>query len=353
MVEIGFGVVLGVLGARTSEMAPFLRFIADLGLALFLFLAGLEVDADGLCREGWRAAVPALAVTIVSFLLAEVAAFLLGWSPWVGLALSATSVPLLLSVVREAGLADAPLGREMVRTAVVGEVVSVGLVAFAEIVHHADTVTHGATGVLRLAGMLVLVVLGTRLLAVLRWWFPEGVQHLVGAGDPSESGVRAGFGLALLMIAVAGLAGVEPLLGAFAGGLMVAFTLEDRHAVQREFAPMAYGFFVPVFFVDVGVRLDVGELIEVGRPAALAGIVALMLLTKLVPSLAGLVVGRTFRTVLASAMLLAAPLTFLIAVATLAHRLDAIDSATEGTLILAGMIASLVYPSLARRLLGA
>lgn len=351
VVEILFGVLVGALGLADVASVPFVRFLADLGFALFLFLAGMEVDVQDLRRDsGARAIAPVLAAGF-AFAQAFAICHLLGWSLWVALALGATSVPLLLSVVREAGLAGTSDGRTMITMAAVGEVVTVALVAFGEVLYGAEGTVAAVTGLLKLVGLLALVVLGTRVLNVLRWWFPEHVDRLLRSPDAAETGVRVGFGLTFAMIAAAALAGVEPLLGAFVGGLMVSFAVVDKHGIEQKFGPMAYGFFVPVFFVDVGLRLDLHEFSVFQSLPRVIGVAVLMLIVKVVPNLAWLVVGRPLRFVLATSLLLAAPLTLVIAVADLAGRLGAIDEQTEGVLMLAGMVASLLFPSLARLLL--
>lgn len=350
VVEIVFGIAVAQLGLAGAVTQPFMRFLADLGFALFLFLAGMEVDAEALRRAGARGLVGPLLIAVGAMLLALGAVRAMGQSAWVGLALGATSVPLLLSVVREAGMSRAPAGREMLLLAAVGEVVTVMFVAFAEVLHAAEGWLQGALGLARLFGMLALVVLGTRVLAVLRWWYPERAQVLM-AGDPSESGVRAGFGIAFAMVAVASLAGVEPLLGAFVGGLMVTFAVDEKREIEGKLGAMAYGFFVPVFFVDVGMRLDLGLAEVLANGPRILTFVGLLLLVKLLPVLPLALFGRPLRRTAATALLLAAPLTLVIAIADLAGRLGAIDEATSASLVAAAMAASLVYPSIARRLL--
>lgn len=350
VVEIVFGIAVAATGLVEAETVPFVRFLADLGFALFLFLAGMEVDAKGLRDGGVRSVVGPVLAASAAFVQAFAVCGLLGWSPWVALALGATSVPLLLAVVREQGLGATPIGKQMVTVAAVGEVVTVALVALGEVIEHAHGALDAVLGLARLVGLLALVIFGTRVIAVLRWWFPERARGLA-AGDAAETGVRAGFGLAFAMIAAAAFAGVEPLLGAFVGGLMVAFAVADKHAIEQKFGSMAYGFFVPVFFVDVGLRLDLHEFdVASGLPRVL-GVCLVMLVIKLLPGLGWLLAGRTVRQVLATSLLLAAPLTLVIAIADLAARLGAIDAATEGVLVLSGMVTSLVFPSVARRLL--
>lgn len=351
VVEILYGVLVSAVGLGAVETAPFVRFLADLGFALFLFLAGLEVDARGLRGQGLAGMIGPVAAALFAFAQAFVVCAVFGWSPWMAIALGATSVPLLLSVVREAGMTATPAGRAMITMAAIGEVVTITLVALGETLVTATGTLDALGGLLKLGGLLAVVVVGVRVLGVLRWWFPESAQGLLGGGDAAETGIRAGFGLTFAMIAAAALAGVEPLLGAFVGGLMVSFAVDDKHALEQKFAPMAYGFFVPVFFVDVGMRLDLHVLADVRSLPKVLGLCGVMLVVKLLPGLGWLVVGRPLRQVLATSLLLAAPLTLVIAIADLAGRLGAIDGATEALLVVAGMLASLVFPTLARRLL--
>lgn len=350
LIEITCGIGLGLTGWADAGSGPFVRFLADLGFALFLFLAGMEVDVAALRQRGPLGVLGPALSAVVAFLLAAVGCLLFGRSPWLALAIGSTSVPLLLSVVRESGALHTPEGRHMVNLAAVGEVVTVGLVALAEVLHEGHGVFGTVVGVARLLGFLALVVLGTRLLAVLRWWFPRRVDALVAGGDPAENAVRAGFGLTFAMIGAAAAAGVEPLLGAFVGGLMVAFTLDEKTSLEHKFAPVAYGFLIPVFFVDVGIRLDLPSLLVPANAPTILSLVGLMFVSKLLPNLAGLLVGRSLRSVLVASLLLASPLTMVIAVADLCVRLGVIDAGTESVLVAAGMSASLVLPLLARRL---
>jgi Kef-type K+ transport system membrane component KefB len=351
VVEILFGVAVARFGGDAAASVPFLRSLADLGFALFLFLAGLEVNAAALLHMGWRAVFSPFLLAVISFGLALIAAVLLDTTPWVALAIGATSVPLLLSVVREAGLQKEALGRRMITAAAIGEILTVALVALAQVAIASTDVGEAIERIVRLLCLVALIFVGARTLGLLGWWFPERAHALLTGDDPAESGVRAGFGLTFGMVGVASLGGIEPLLGAFLGGLMVSFAVTHKEVLERKFAAMAYGFFVPVFFVDVGLRLDLGGGDATERAARVLTLTGLMFVVKLLPQLIWASQWSSIRALVASSLLLAAPLTLVIAIADLAARLGAIDEAMEGALVAAGMLASLVYPSIARRLL--
>ncbi len=353
VIEILLGVAIGAggLAVVSQEASAFLRFLADLGFALFLFLAGLEVDFRQIRAQGPRAlAAPAFAA-VVSYALAFFVSARAGWGPWVPLAVGATSVPLLLSVVRELDLLRTPLGRGMVLAAAVGEVVTILLLSVADVGARSEAIVPALVGFARLSILFVAVLGGARVLQLLIWWFPDNFGAVLQGHDPSETGIRLGFTLMFVMVGLSVLAGIEPLIGAFFGGLMVAAVVRDRGPVEEKLGGMGYGFFIPVFFVHVGMRLHVAPGQLLADAGFIAQVVVAMLVVKLLPQLAWLPFGRSVRDAAATSALLAAPLTLVIAIADLGVRLGFLTTEREVSLIAAGMIASLVWPTLARSLL--
>ena len=76
-----------------------------------------------------------------------------GYNHWIGLALGATSVPLLLAVVRESGLGGSYLGHTMITFAAVGELLTIFLLSFIEI----STLAKGDIGALTWGFFLFLL----------------------------------------------------------------------------------------------------------------------------------------------------------------------------------------------------
>lgn len=351
--EIVYGFVIGGsgLGLAGEVDNPFTAFLAELGFSLFLFLAGLEVDFRVVQREGPRRLVLQIVGALASFLLAGIFVTFRGGSLWIVLAVGATSVPLLLAVVRELRLGSTALGVSMVTTAAVGEVVTVLLLSGAEIAEHAADAPAAVIGFLRMLALVGAVLFGAAILRLLLWWFPAPFRRMVQGDDPSEFGVRTGFGLMFVMIGLARLAGIEPVLGAFLAGLMLGYVVREKGALEHKLSSMAYGFFVPVFFIHVGMRLDLGLASLWANAGLIAQIVVAMFVVKLIPQLLTLFAGRRFREVIATSALLAAPLTLVIAIVDLGARSGAVGPDTEAAVITAGVLASVAFPSLARRVL--
>lgn len=351
IVEILYGVLIGGsgLGLASDPGEPFLGFLAELGFALFLLVAGLELDFSEIERAGRRSLLGALAVSVASIGAAIGLAGILGWSPWIGLATGATSVALLVAVLRELGRLSSPVGRKLITLAALGEVVTVGAIALFELLggHEGPTVS----AALRLILPVLGVVLGGVVLRTLLWWYPAVFGRLVASEDPQELGVRVGLGLMFVFIGLASLGGLEPVLGAFLAGLTLAYVLRDKGALEHKLGSMAYGFFVPLFFVHVGMRLELSASQLFSDLPFVLLVLVVMFASKTISGLYLIFTGLQSRAAIAGTLLLASPLTLVIAIADLAGRANAITSAQEGVLVAAGMIASLLYPTLARGLL--
>ena len=347
--EILYGLLLGGsgLGIIPNVDDPFLTFLSEVGFAFFLFLAGLEIDFRGIERRGLRQAILPLFVSMGAFAITIGVAQRMGWGLWVGLATGATSVPLLLAVVRELRLSTTTLGSTMIAFAAVGEAVTILLLSLVEIQQEAHDLPEALGGVARLLGLVAAMFVAVQLLRTLLWWYPRPFYRMVADEDPSEVGVRVGFGLMFAFVGLSMLAHVEPFLGAFIAGAILAFVIREKGALEHKLSSMGYGFFIPVFFIHVGIRLEITPRLLIDHAGWIASIIAVMLTAKALP---GLFLLR-LPEMLATAGLLAAPLTLVIAIMDIGSRVGAVNGTTNAVVVAAGIAASLLFPSAARRLL--
>ena len=353
VVEIVYGLVIGGsgLGLIADVDDPFITFLSEVGFAFFLFLAGLEIDFRGIERRGWDQVLWPVVVSLAAFGIAIGAAVQLGWGLWVGLAMGATSVPLLLAVVRELRLSSSPLGGLMITFAAVGEALTILLLTLVEIQQEAHSLNDILVGLGRLAGLVAAMVVVVQVLRTLLWWYPQPFYRMVADEDPSEVGVRVGFGLMFAFVGLSMLAHVEPFLGAFIAGAILAYIIREKGALEHKLSSMGYGFFIPVFFIHVGIRLEITPDLLGQHYLWILSIIGVMFAAKMLPSLVMLRQGMRLPTLLAMAGLLSAPLTLVIAIMDIGVRVHAVDSTTNAVVVTAGIIASLIFPSAARRLL--
>ena len=349
--EIVYGMVLGGTGLGLVKSTEFIRFLADVGFAFFMFLAGLEIDFRGIEKRGIRTGSGRLIMSVLAFVLAIGLGQKMGWSVWVCLAIGATSIGLLVAVMRETGIGGTTLGNTMMGQGAVGEAVTILALSIAHLhheVHGGWPLVMGLLRMLILAGAAVLVVVTLR---ALLWWFPRPFTRMVAADDPAEFGVRVGFGLMFAFVGLSLLSGVEPFLGAFIAGAMLTFVIRDKGALEHKLASMAYGFFVPVFFIHVGINLNLKASVLIDNFFQVVAIILAMFLVKFIPSLGMLSSGFNIRQVTIVSLLLAAPLTLVIAIVDIGVRAHAIDPTSAAVMVFSGIVASLLYPTLAKQLL--
>lgn len=272
--ELVVGVILGNLGLvgfhgldSIRELAS-IDVLAQIGVLFLLFAAGLESDVGEMVAVGWSSTLVALIGVVVPILLGYLCSiwFFPGHralSHWfVGAVLCATSVGITARVLADLKRTKSIEGRIIIGAAVVDDVL--GLIVLAVVVgivkaadagqpFHASTI---ALIVLKAAGFLVAAVLLGRWLSARAFKFALRMQ---GDGLLLTGALAFCFGLAYL----AGLAGLAPIVGAFAAGLILDEVhyqdLRQRDHARRDVPELLEPistFLVPVFFVLMGMRVD-------------------------------------------------------------------------------------------------
>ncbi|MBE7347745.1 monovalent cation:proton antiporter family protein, partial [Staphylococcus epidermidis] len=165
----------------------------------------------------------------------------------------------------------------------------------------------------------------------------------------TQIGIRAVFALIILLVALAEGVGAEYILGAFLAGVVVSLLKPNEEMVEK-LDSFGYGFFIPIFFIMVGVDLDIPSLIK--EPSLLLIIPVLIfsfIISKLIPVF---YIRRWFdtKTTIASAFLLTSTLSLVIAAAKIAEKLKAISPETSGILILSAVITCVFVPVIFKKM---
>lgn len=346
------GIGLGPAGLGALRPIPTVSFLSEFGFLLLMFMAGMEIDFDGIRAAGRSALLlPGLIVVGVFGGAVAMGAFA-GLGAVEILAISAMSVGMPLAVLKETKHDALPLGKHVMLTASIGEFATILAVTGLEVASSGGTTW---TMLVRVAKVGLLFLLSASLIRYARalvWWHPEPFRRLIEHQDVAELGVRVGLVIMLGFVAVAALAGVEPILGAFIGGALVGFVLRQKHALEAKIGALGNGLFIPIFFVVVGVRFEVASLDGAAIRTAL--FLSLLLgLTRILPSLLFARRGTPLRERAAAGALLSAPLTLVVAIGTIGRDLGLIQGAQQASLVLVAMLVSIAFPILFRVLAGA
>lgn len=353
VLEIVAGIVVGpsVLGWIDVDLP--VEILALVGLAFLLFLAGLEIDVHRLRGRLLLVAVVGYLITIVLGLGVGVGFAAFGWvgsALLLAIALSATSLGLVVPVLKDAGEIDSEVGQTTVAAASVADFAAIVLLSL--FFSASDT---GTAGTFVLLGGLILLV-GATFVAASR------VSRSMRLGDvllrlqdtTAEIRVRLAVLLLVGLVVLAELAGLEAILGAFLAGAVIGLLDRDSSSHPRfrsKLEAIGYGFLIPVFFVSAGVRLDLSGLME--NPAALVRVPLLLLALLLLRGLPALLylpfAGR--RASLAAALLQATSLPFIVTATQIGMALGLLSTVTGAALICAGLLSVIIFPPIALALL--
>ncbi|WP_414526471.1 cation:proton antiporter [Nodularia chucula] len=232
--------------------------LAELGVIILLFEIGLESNLKDLISVGAQAAVVAVVGVVVPFTAGTVGLmffFGVGAVPaiFAGAALTATSIGITSKVLSELGKLSSKEGQIILGAAVMDDVL--GIIVLAVVASLAKDGVVDVSKVIYLiisaSGFLIgAVVLGN----IFNKTFVAIAEQLKTRGEL----VIPAFIFAFAMAYLASVIQLEAILGAFAAGLVLEET-DKRKELQKQVIPIA-DILVPIFFVTVGAKTDLGVL---------------------------------------------------------------------------------------------
>jgi Kef-type K+ transport system membrane component KefB len=263
--------------------------LAELGVVLLMFIAGLEIDLDDMRKSGKVALFAGGLGVLAPLMLGFGAALPFGYSArqalFVGVLLTATSVSISAQTLLELGRLRSRVGLALLGAAVIDDVLVILLLSlFVALASGSGGVGDVLVIIIRMA----LFLIGAVLLGV--WLVPRLVNR-VARWPISQPVLTVAIVTTLLLAWSAETIGaVAAITGAFLAGMLFART-HYRHEIQQGVSRMAYSFFVPIFFASIGLhtnaRLLDGNLIWFTLLICAVAIVAKMIGSGLGARLAG------------------------------------------------------------------
>ncbi len=349
--ELIYGILFGshILGLITPD--KLIDFMSQIGFAILMFSAGMEIDFAPIRRKGSKLMSTAWAWVIVTLIVALTVYALAGINYWAVLAVSSVSIGLASVVLKERRLLGERLGQMILAAGLIGETASILILTVLEIHYRLGFSLEFFRSLFFFAGIFVLAYLILRFFRFVIWWSPSKLLPFLEEEHPLELGVRLAVALMFIFVAAAALLGVEAILGAFIAGALFGYIFQEREVVAEKISGMGQGFFVPLFFIVVGSHFDPASSLEAFPWELFVLLLSIALVVKLIPSLLFLRVKLSWRENAAAGFLLASPLTLTVAVAEVGDRLGAITEEMKGIIILVAVAAGIVYPFLARLIL--
>ena len=277
-----------ILLDRKSFLEDAIKMLAEIGVLFLMFMAGLETDLAMMKRVGKAALGAAAGGVIVPFAFGTTVAVLmvphLGIYPaiFTGAILCATSVSISAQTLKELGALKSKEGTCILGAAVIDDVMGIIVlslvIAFNPIklggtTSHAkmyevlskwiaqgmglDTVASGAVGIIVLIVCMLLFFVVFYMFGAV---FFERILSWAARLPVSEPKLAFAIGLGLLFAWAAEYIGaVAAITGTYLAGVIMGQT-SHRHEITEKLGIITYGFFVPIFFINIGLEANAREL---------------------------------------------------------------------------------------------
>ncbi|MCL4506894.1 MAG: cation:proton antiporter [Chloroflexi bacterium] len=231
--------------------------LAELGVILLMFMAGLEVDVREMLHTGRTAVIAGVLGVIAPLILGGLASLLFNYpvssSVFIGLILTATSVSISAQTLLELGVIKSREGLALLGAAVVDDVLVILVLSI-------FLATIGSSGAGAIAGVIVRMALFFVIAVPVGLWLLPRLTYRIERLPISE-GVVSWAIVATLLFAFAAeaLGQIAAITGAFLAGIFFGRT-RLRHEIMTGMHTIAYAFFVPLFLVSIGLKVDARSL---------------------------------------------------------------------------------------------
>ncbi len=355
--EIIMGLIIGKSGLDIVHEDMWLSTLSTLGFIFLMFLSGLEIDFTAFAGGKKREVLPngkkePNSFAVSSIIFAGIFVLSLGLSYLFVLAgfidnaflmtviISTISLGVVVPTLKEAHLMKTVIGQTILLVAVIADLVTMILLAIFVSLNEPQ---HENTWLL-----LILFAAGIVLYFVGKRFKNRTFIETLSTGTV-QIGTRAVFTLIIVLVGLSESVGAENILGAFLAGVLVSLLSPNQELVHK-LDSFGYGFFIPIFFVMVGVELDIWSLLSEKKlllliPLLLVG----LLVSKIIPVYL-LKIWYDSKTVISSAFLLTSTLSLVIAAATIGERIGVISEHMKGTLILVAVLTSILTPIVFKKL---
>lgn len=347
--EIIAGIILGKSLLNWVHPTEILNQLSTLGVIILIFLSGMEIDFSLFKKQPNNkpnAKKQISPVLIASLAMGSIIILSVGCS-WVlaklhlfnniplgTILFSTIALGIVIAALKEKELLSKPFGQTMLLIAAFGEIIPLLSLTLYSTLMGGD--------VKSLWPILLIFVVAIILLMNFRTFY-----HLFDKINKvtTQLDIRLAFFLVITLVAVAEHVGAENILGAFLAGIVMKL-LQPKEETLDKLNSLGYGFFIPIFFIMTGAKLDLKTLLTDQKALLL---IPLFLIGLIVAKLAVIPILRMrFKMInaIAGTFLATTTITLVIPVLTVGRELHAITATQSGAFTLAAVLTCILSPIL-------
>lgn len=348
VIELVIGMILGVsflnLIPVENEM---ITFFSSFGLVYLMFLGGLEINLKNVQKYLPKTIFIALSSVVVPFAAGYLLGGMAGVEPLLlGTIFCTTSLGLVLPFSKEINYKHSFL-QILLTSVVIVDVISIFLLAFSLSILEGSMDVKFAYSFLAILTLFFLPIFAkSRFMKGIMGWL-ENKSHF-------ELEVRIAFALIFLLTAVTEELGFHSIIGAFIAGLIISeLTADSTPVLKGKLEGFGYGFFIPLFFIAVGSRVDLPALLSDLDNIILMVLIIVVAMASKVIAVTGTCRIRGFRMdeSLSMGFSHCARLSLLIAAAEISRRAGYIDSDIFSIFVVLAIVSAVLGPIMSMRML--
>ncbi len=342
--EIIYGIIIASLIPYGESQLVMVEYFSTLGFLILMYLAGLELDFERFKalpkKELWIYVLTFIPVAAAAWYLS----FKLQLSWGFAIIFFTSGIGLLFPVLKDTGLIKTDFGQKLLIITMIGEILTLAGLTVLTIISKYSFTIDSVRQILYLAVFFLVIYFIMKILKVMLWWRPDLQSIFLEVGNPTETGMRANFVILFAFVAFAAIFKIEFVVGAFVGGLMFALVFAGRDGVLDKLGGVGYGFFIPIFFISVGMRVTFSDFVQTDVIILALIIIASLFITRVAGTLLLLFSSIEKPKLMLVTVGLSFPLTMLVAVSRICYDIGLINKIQTSAVLLASMISAIIFP---------
>lgn len=276
-----------------KESLTYLSILSQLGLLIFMFVIGMELDVDAIRARFGESMVISHSSIAVPFILGVGFAFFtfekfgnadhgfIAYSLFMGIAMSITAFPVLARILKERGMTSSPLGSMALMCAAIDDVTAWCILPVVVAITKAESVTGVGVTIALTIAFVTLMIFAVK--PALERYYKRQMNRGAGKAGGIEFISIAVF-LHLASALIAEVIGIHALFGAFIAGAVMPASKDLRHNLSERLEAISIHMLLPIFFVLTGLRTSISMLSDSSLWPIFAGILFLAVAGKLAGS---------------------------------------------------------------------
>lgn len=253
------GVILGPIVLNVVQYDDNIKLLANIGVIMLMFLAGLETNVEEFKKAGFSSLVIALAGIILPLVLGTLCAYLFFdnflENIFIGVILTATSVSITVETLKELGKLNTRSGINILGAAVIDDILGLILISIVLAVAQTSGSSEGTSGILSIIYVLIKIVLFCVFSIIGLLYLPKIVNKFKSHIKPGSAFFTFSIAFAIFIAYIAESLGIAAITGAYICGLVFS-SFPQKEYLERNVKAISSGFLSLIFFASVGIQAN-------------------------------------------------------------------------------------------------